>query len=100
MVLRNEALRELVDRERVAADWRARGFVPGQATYPPGRERRDVVRESDELVMVVEGEVEFVIEGIPHRPEPGEELRIPAGARHTIRNCGRATSRWLHAYRT
>jgi quercetin dioxygenase-like cupin family protein len=49
--------------------------------------------------MVVDGEVEFEIDGHVHRPSPGEELFIPAHARHTVRNLGRGESRWLYGYR-
>jgi glyoxylate utilization-related uncharacterized protein len=51
---------------------------------------------SDEIVgWVVVGDVEFEIEGEAHRPLPGDEPLIPAGASHTVRNLGRSESRWL-----
>jgi len=49
--------------------------------------------------MVVEGDVEFEIDGKVHRPAPGEELLIPARAMHTVRNLGRTESRWLYGYK-
>jgi quercetin dioxygenase-like cupin family protein len=49
--------------------------------------------------MVVEGDIEFEIDGQFHRPSPGDELFIPARVRHTVRNLGRAESRWLYGYR-
>ena len=100
MVRRSDTFPKIIDREQVAEDWRARGMIPGQANFPPGRERREIVREADEWIMVVEGEVEVVIEGCVHRPEPGEELCIPAGAAHSIRNPGTTTSRWLFGYQS
>ena len=54
---------------------------------------------SDELVMVVAGDVEFEITGKVHRPSPGEELLIFARARHKGRNLGRGESRCLYGYR-
>ncbi len=63
---------------------------------PPGQVWADFVHDTDELVMVVEGEVEFEIEDELHRPEAGEELFIRAGTSHTVRNIGRTTSRWLY----
>jgi hypothetical protein len=48
--------------------------------------------------MVVEGDVEFEIEGVTHRPPPGVERLIPAVASHTVRNRGRGESRWLYGY--
>jgi quercetin dioxygenase-like cupin family protein len=87
-----------VDRDAVAADWRIRGFSCGLWVDPPGQVWADFVHDTDEIVMVVEGEVEFEIAGVIHRPRAGEELLIPAGARHTVRNLGRTESRWLYGY--
>lgn len=50
--------------------------------------------------MVLEGEVEFDIVGKVVRPAPGEEVLIPAGALHTVRNLGTTTSRWLYGYKS
>lgn len=88
-----------VERERVAADWRERGFSCGLWVDPPGQVWADYVHGVDEVVMVVEGEVEFEIGGVAHRPPPGEELLIPAGVRHTVRNVGPGEARWLYGYR-
>lgn len=89
----------VVDRQAVAADWGARGFSCGLWVDPPGQVWADFVHDTDELVMVVEGEVEFEVEGVVHRPPPGEELLIPAGARHTVRNRSNGRSRWLYGYK-
>ena len=88
-----------VDRERVAADWAARGFGCDLWVDPPGRRWEDFVHPTDELVMLLEGEQEFEIEGVVSRPAIGGELLIPAGAVHSARNVGRTTSRWLYGYR-
>ena len=88
-----------VDRECVAADWAARGFGCDVWVDPPGRCWEDFVHPTDEVVMVLEGEQEFEVEGVVSRPGVGEELLIPAGALHSARNVGRTTSRWLYGYR-
>jgi quercetin dioxygenase-like cupin family protein len=87
-----------VDPEAIARRWRARGFSCGLWVDPPGQVWEDYVHETDELVLLVEGEVEFEVNGQLHRPRAGEELLIPAGARHTVRNVGAGTSRWLYGY--
>jgi quercetin dioxygenase-like cupin family protein len=87
-----------VDQEAVARRWRTRGFSCGLWVDPPGQVWEDYVHETDELVLLVEGDVEFEVDGEVHRPHPGEELLIPAGARHTVRNVGAGTSRWLYGY--
>ena len=89
----------MVDRDAVRADWEARGFSFGLWTDPPGQVWADFIHATDELVMVVEGQVEFEIDGETHRPAVGVELLIPAGAEHTVRNLGPTTSRWLYGYR-
>jgi len=87
-----------VDRHAVAADWRRRGFSCGLWVDPPGQVWADFVHDTDEVVMIVEGKVEFEIGGVIHQPQPGEELLIAAGTRHTVRNLGVTESRWLYGY--
>ncbi|RMF87803.1 MAG: cupin domain-containing protein [Nitrospirae bacterium] len=89
-----------VDEAAVQADWEGRGFSFGVWQDPPGQRWEGYVHEVDELVMVVEGEVEFEVGGELHRPAPGEELFIPAGVVHSVRNRGATPSRWLYGYRT
>ena len=88
-----------VDQQSVARDWRNRGFSCDLWIDRPGQVWADYVHEVDELVMVVDGEVEFEIDGVLHRPALGEELLIPARARHTVRNVGGTQSRWLYGYK-
>jgi mannose-6-phosphate isomerase-like protein (cupin superfamily) len=49
--------------------------------------------------MLVEGTVELEFEGRRFRPEVGEEVLIPALARHTVENVGEGTARWLYGYK-
>jgi len=89
------------DREvdQVRQDWHARGFSCEVWTDVPGQVWADFVHDVDELVMVIDGDVEFEFSGKAVRPQPGEELLIPAGASHTVRNVGATTSHWLFGYR-
>jgi len=87
------------DIEKVGSDWLARGFSCQSWTDSPGQVWADFVHDVDEVVMTIEGEVEFEFGGQVIRPQPGEELMIPAGARHTVRNIGNSTSRWMFGYR-
>jgi len=96
----------LADRARseiaaktLAEDWARRGFSCDLWTDPPGRRWEGFVHDTDELVSVLEGELEFEIEGQLHPLAAGEELLIPAGARHSARNVGASTARWLYGYR-
>ena len=70
------------DREQVAADRAARDFGCELWVDPPGRRWEDFNHETDELVLVLEGAMEFEVEGRVTYPAVGEELLIPAGTRH------------------
>jgi quercetin dioxygenase-like cupin family protein len=88
-----------IDRKQIADDWEKRGFSCELWTDPPGQHWEDFQHATDELVTVLEGEVEFEIEGTVHHPQAGDELLIPAGALHSARNIGSTTTRWLYGYR-
>lgn len=88
-----------VNREKVAEDWAARGYSCELWTDAPGQRWEDFRHATDELVMVLEGQMEFEVEGTIKHPSPGEELLIPAGAVHSARNVGQTTARWLYGYR-
>jgi mannose-6-phosphate isomerase-like protein (cupin superfamily) len=49
--------------------------------------------------MLVEGQLELEVAGRTMAPGIGEEILIPAGAIHTVRNVGASRVRWLYAYR-
>jgi cupin 2 domain-containing protein len=87
------------DPSRVLSRWRSRGFEGGVWHESPGRALEDDVHHADELFMVVEGEVELELESQCYLPVPGEEVLIPAGSRHTVRNRGGSSARWLYAYK-
>ncbi len=88
-----------VDREKVKRDWAARGFSCDLWVDPPGRVWADFVHDTDELVMLLEGEEEFEMGGKKCRLKAGEEILISAGITHTARNVGKITSRWLYGYK-
>ena len=88
-----------VDPREVCRRWRARGFSCDTWSDPPGRLWRDYVHDCDELLMLLEGEMRLVVDGEERRPRPGEEVFIPAGAVHTVHNCGTTRNRWLYGYR-
>jgi uncharacterized cupin superfamily protein len=88
-----------IDEAEVTKRWTARGFSCDLWIDPPGRVWNDFVHDTDELVMLVEGEEEFEMNGEKHRLQIGEEFLIPAGTYHTARNVGRITSKWLYGYK-
>lgn len=88
-----------MDRATIEQGWHSRGFSCGLWVDPPGQVWEDYVHSTDELLMVLEGELELEMEGRVFRPAVGEEVFIPAHARHSVRNVGGMTARWLYGYR-
>ena len=87
-----------VETSTVAADWAARGYSCGPFVDPPGREWNGFVHDTNELVTVVEGRLDLVIEGQSFAAGPGDEIFIPGGAVHFVRNVDEGTTRWLFGY--
>ena len=83
----------------VSQQWAARGFSCDLWVDPPGQRWEDFIHNTDEVVVVLEGELEFEISGDISHPKIGEEIFIPAGAVHSVRNIGNSTARWLYGYR-
>jgi quercetin dioxygenase-like cupin family protein len=88
-----------VDRTEIAAEWAARGFSCELWIDPPGQWWENYAHDTDEMVSVLDGDMEFQIDGEAHSPKTGEELLIPAGAVHSARNVGATTAHWLYGYR-
>jgi mannose-6-phosphate isomerase-like protein (cupin superfamily) len=88
-----------IDRKLIAADWAKRGFSCDLWTDLPGRRWEDFTHGTDELVLVLEGDMKFEIAGKLCHPAIGEELLIPAGANHSAHNIGSTTARWLFGYK-
>lgn len=87
-----------VDHGEVARDWIVRGFSCRAFADPPGQEWRNFAHDSDELVTVVEGRLEVQMHGESWALQPGDELYIPRGAVHTVRNTHGGDTRWLYGY--
>ncbi|MDR4497201.1 MAG: cupin domain-containing protein [Candidatus Scalindua sp.] len=51
------------------------------------------------MVILLEGTMEFEVDGKLYHPKRGEELLIPAKTVHSARNIGKTTARWLYGYR-
>jgi quercetin dioxygenase-like cupin family protein len=87
-----------MNRAEVTKRWAQRGFSCDLWVDPPGQRWENHVHTTDELVIVLEGEMEFEIDEKIYHPAIGDELFISAGAVHSVRNRGRSTARWLYGY--
>ena len=88
-----------IDLETVRADWAAQGFSMEVWIDPPSQVWRDFHHDVDAIVLLVVGESVIEVQGRTVRMLPGDEQMIPAGVRHTVRNCGTGPARWLHGFR-
>jgi len=89
-----------INREQIEQDWHSRGFSCGLWVDPPGQMWEDYVHQTDELLMILEGELELEMQGRTFRPKVGEEVLIPAQGTHSVRNVGGTTARWLYGYKS
>ena len=86
----------------VGMDWGRRGFTCDRIADPPGAEWLDYEHETDELIVVLDGrlEIEIAVDAGVERFDAltGDEVFVPAGANHTVRNKHTGTTRWLYGY--
>ena len=87
-----------VEKAVVAQDWSNRGYSCEWFVDPPGREWNDFVHGCNELVTVVEGRLEMTVGRKSYMLQPGDEVCIPKGALHSVKNIHSATTRWLYGY--
>ena len=87
-----------VNIKEVTKNWKKRGFSCYTWVNSPAQRREDLIHTTDEVVIVLEGKMEFEVEGKIFHPNIGEELFIPANAIHSARNIGDVTARWLYGY--
>ncbi len=87
-----------VDPDHVQTDWHARGYDCHRFTDPPGQTWNNFVHETNEVVTVVEGRLELTVADQVVVAGPGDEVFIPSGAVHTVRNIDPGTTLWLFGY--
>ena len=87
-----------LDRNQVVHEWGQRGYSCDVFVDPPGREWNDFVHTTNELVTVMEGKLKLTIGGEEIIAGPGDEVFIPKGVRHSVKNISSSTTRWLYGY--
>ncbi len=76
------------------------GFSFGTFRDPPQQVWADFVHDMDEFVVVAEGDIEIEVAGETARCGPGDLVRIPAHAYHTLRTLSGDGSVWHYGYGT
>ena len=85
-----------VSRTAVAADFPSFSF--GIFRDPPGQVWADFAHETDEFVVVAEGDMEIEVAGETAQCGPGDLVLIPARASHTLRTSRAGASTWFYGY--
>ena len=88
-----------INQQKIAENWNSRGFSFGIFTDPPGQVWSNFVHATDELIMLVQGEMDLEMRGKTISCEIGREILIPANTHHTVCNGGKTTSRWFYGYK-
>ena len=87
-----------VDFAEVEKDWTSEGFSFGVFRDPPGQEWNNFVHSTDEYVLVAEGTLEMSVGSKQLTAEPGDLVRIPKGANHSLKTLSAQGSVWLYGY--
>ena len=88
-----------IDQSAIRDDWYGRGFSCDIWIDPPGKIWTDFVHDTDELLMLIDEEIELEMDGNIFQPKIGDEILIPAGMSHTVRNIGSVTNHWFYGYK-
>ncbi|PVX85936.1 cupin domain-containing protein [Paraburkholderia unamae] len=83
--------RLLVPGEQTGGAWcMLEIFAPAGRSTPTHRHERE-----DETLMLLEGQLEVVVDGAPHRLKPGENVVLGRGTTHQFVNRGATTAHYL-----
>ena len=88
-----------IDPKFIEQSWKSRGFSYKIWNDLPGTIWADFIHKTDELVMLIHGEIELKMSGQIFHPEIGEEILFTAGVIHTVRNIGPVTNQWFYGYK-
>lgn len=91
--------RQRLDKDQIAARWAAAGYSCELWVDLPGAVWTDFVHDTDEMLHLLDGDLAVELQGRVLRLAPGDEILIPAQARHTLRNLGHGRARWLYGHR-
>lgn len=89
-----------IDKAKVRNAWAAAGYTCELWVGAPHQVWHDFRHEIDERILMLDGRVLVEMQGRTILLQPGDELQIPAGIRHTVRNGSPEPVRWLYGYRT
>lgn len=87
-----------VEAKKVEASWLMQGFSFGIFRDSPGQEWNDFVHDTDEFVVVAEGELTIRVGAETANCEAGDLVRIPRGSVHSLKTTSQGGSVWFYGY--
>jgi quercetin dioxygenase-like cupin family protein len=92
--------RAVPTKNEITSRWAEEGFGCDLWVDPPGQIWPGFIHRGDEMLLVTKGRLVLETEtDSPVTLEPGDQVMIPAGISHTVRNVGGTEARWLYGYR-
>ncbi|WP_367390598.1 cupin domain-containing protein [Lewinella sp. LCG006] len=70
------------------------GETPGNVPGPPPH----IHNGFTELFLVIEGEMEFMVNGVTQVVKQGESVNLPVGALHTFSNSSSSSCKWINVH--
>jgi glyoxylate utilization-related uncharacterized protein len=70
------------------------GETPGNVPGPPPHFHNGFT----ELFLVIEGEMEFMVNGVTQVVKQGESVDLPVGALHTFSNKSSSSCKWINVH--
>ncbi|NRA19392.1 MAG: cupin domain-containing protein [Oceanospirillaceae bacterium] len=87
-----------MDVAEVAEQWRKRGFSCDIYIDAPGQKWPNFIHSSNELVMVLEGQLKMLVADEAFIANPGDEVFIPSNTYHSLHNIDQGTTKWFYGY--
>lgn len=87
-----------VDHAAIEREWQKKGFSFGVFRDPPGQEWNDFVHDTDEYVVVAEGELVISVGDETATCGPGDLVWIPKHVPHSLKTISLDGSVWLYGY--
>jgi cupin 2 domain-containing protein len=87
-----------VDFSAVERAWKSEGFTFGVFRDPPGQEWNGFVHQTDEYVLVAEGELKISVGDEETNAVAGDLVRIPKHVSHSLKTLSHGGSVWLYGY--
>ncbi|GAB4235234.1 MAG: hypothetical protein Tsb0032_40520 [Kiloniellaceae bacterium] len=97
-ILQRGAVSLPVDFDAVKADWAREGFSFGVFRDPPGQAWDNFVHETDEYVLVADGEMAITVGHESFDAAAGDLVRVPRGVLHSLCTLSPGGSVWLYGY--